>query len=115
MHEIIGDTIKLTRGDSLVTELALSRGGAVYEPQEGDKIMFAIKSKLNSTRTSYIEQTPLFAKEIPTSDMTLRIDPADTKSLPFGSYCYDVEVALSDGTVDTVINNAPFVLMPEVY
>lgn len=115
MHEIIGNTIKLTRGDSLVTELALSKSGAAYEPQEGDKIMFAIKSKLNSTRTSYIEQTPLVAKEIPTSDMTLRIDPDDTKSLPFGSYSYDVEVTLSDGTVDTVINNAPFVLMPEVY
>ena len=46
--------------------------------------------------------------------MTLKLEPEDTKGLKFGSYYYDVEVTLSDGRVDTVINNAPFIVLPEV-
>lgn len=114
MYQIEGTTIRLTRGDSLAIRLQLMRGDDEYTPQEGDSIQFGLKSKLNAARTAFVENTPLVEKAISTSDMMLRLDPEDTKSLPFGNYSYDVEVTLSDGKVDTVISNAYFILKPEV-
>lgn len=116
MFSIIGNTIKLTRGDSFAAEfwLKYKQTGEAYEPQAGDSILFAVKSKLNAARTEYIEEDPLIQKTISINDMTLRLAPEDTKELPFGSYFYDIEVTLADGTVDTVINNATFLLVPEV-
>lgn len=114
MYQIEGTTIRLTRGDSLAIQLQLMQGDEEYTPQEGDSIKFGLKSKLNAARTAFVENTPLVEKAISTSDMMLRLDPEDTKSLPFGNYSYDVEVTLSDGKVDTVISNAYFILKPEV-
>ncbi len=116
MFEVTDTKIMITRGDSGAAELILKRkkDHTIYEPVQGDSIIFAVKSKLNAARTEYIEEKPLVSKEISVSDMTLRLDPADTKGLKFGSYYYDVEVTLSDGRVDTVINNAPFIVLPGV-
>ena len=116
MFDVVGTKITITRGDSGAAGLTLKwkTDGTEYEPSEGDTIIFAVKSKLNAARTEYIEELPLISKEISISDMTLRLEPADTKSLKFGSYFYDVELTLSDGRVDTVINNEPFIILPEV-
>ena len=115
MFSINGTTIKLTRGDSLVAELALKwQDGTDYEPSAGDSVVFAVKSRLNGARTEYVESSPIISTEIPTSDMTLRLAPDNTAGLAFGAYAYDVEVTLADGRVDTVINNAQFILLPEV-
>lgn len=51
---------------------------------------------------------------IPTSTMILHLDPEDTKDLGFGEYVYDVELTFANGDVDTFINNAKFILAPEV-
>lgn len=116
MYVVDGKTIKLTRGDTLVIQLQLKlkTTGEEYTPQEGDAVRFGLKSRLNASRTSYIEREPLIEKSISIDDMLLRLDPEDTKNLPFGDYRYDIEVTFSDGKVDTVINDAPFVLLPEV-
>lgn len=117
MFEIVKEnTIKLTRGDSLVLQLQLKQksNGEEYTPQEGDTILFGLKSRLNSSRTAYVEKEPLVEKSISISDMMLRLDPEDTKSLPFGDYAYDIEITFADGKVDTPINSAPFVLLSEV-
>ena len=114
MFTISGTTIKLTRGDTFSAELALTKYGAVYTPVNGDSILFAVKTKLNANRTEYMEEQPIICKEIPIDTMILTLSPSDTADLPFGSYSYDIQVTLADGQVDTVINNAAFVIAPEV-
>jgi len=42
------------------------------------------------------------------------IAPEDTTALAFGTYCYDVQITLADGTVDTVIPKNEFVVLEEV-
>lgn len=114
MYSITGTNIKLTRGDTLVATLSLVREGEPYVPAEGDTILFAVKSKLNPYKTAYVEGQPLVSKAISTETMTLSLAPADTSSLPFGTYHYDIQVTFADGSVDTVINNAILEIVPEV-
>ena len=46
--------------------------------------------------------------------MTLYIAPEVTKTLSCGSYVYDIQITFEDGDIDTFINQAKFVLVPEV-
>ena len=116
MFNIKNNKITLTRGDSMAAEIALTTGeGDPYEPQEGDTIRFVLKSeRMNPSRSAYMDRVPLIEKPIATGDMTLRLIPGDTKKLPFGNYCYDIEITFADGYVDTFINNEEFILAPEV-
>lgn len=114
MYSITGTTIKLTRGDTMVAALSLTKDGEPYVLAEGDSVLFAVKSKLNPYKTAYVESQPLVRKAIDTETMQLSLDPADTVSLPFGTYHYDIQVTFADGSVDTVINNAVLEIVPEV-
>ena len=114
MYSIKGTTIYLTRGDTLKVQLALTQGGEPYVLQQGDSILFAVKSKLNTQGTAYVEKLPLITKAIDTSTMILTLVPTDTEKLPFGVYHYDIQVTFNDGGVDTVINNAILEIVPEV-
>ena len=114
MFSVYGSTIKLTRGDTLTLKISLTKDGEPFALGENDAVAFAVKTKLNPSGTEYVDADPLITKAINAQDMTLRLDPADTKNMPFGQYFYDIEVTLEDGTVDTVINNAPFIIVPEV-
>ena len=110
MVKITGNTIKITRGDTLETTISImTRGGDAYVPSEGDKIRFALKR-------TYADICPLIIKEIPTNTMVLRIESAETKKLKAGNvpYVYDIEITMANGTVDTFINGELFVT-EEVY
>lgn len=115
MYEVKGKTIVMTRGDTLMVKITILRDGEEYTPQEGDSVRFAVKSKLNSTQTEFVDANPLINKTIPNDTLILRLDPNDTKSLPFGDYTYDIEITFSDGVVDTFIANSKFSLKPEVH
>lgn len=41
--QISGTTISLTRGDTLLLTIKLTKDGKPYTPQDGDKIRFALK------------------------------------------------------------------------
>ena len=69
---------------------------------------------MNPTKTAYTDKTPLIEKDVPISTMILRLNPEDTKSLPFGDYVYDLELTTAAGDVDTFIASESFVLTPEV-
>lgn len=116
MLKIENNCIALTRGDSMAVVIDLfTPDGEAWEPQEGDTVKFALKqNKFNTHMTEFLDASPLIQKSISTSDMTLRLVPADTKSLGFGNYVYDIEVTFADGFVDTPINDVPFKLLPEV-
>ncbi len=55
-------------------------------------------------------------KIIPHDSMNLRLESEETKLLKAGGlpYVYDIEITMADGTVDTFIERAKFVVTEEV-
>ena len=115
MVSITGTTIKLTRGDTLVVIVSMTRAGRAYVPDENDVIRFALKrAAMKPDRVAYVDDEPLVTKTIPNDTLQLKLEPNDTKDLAFGRYVYDIEITMGDGSVDTFINNAELHLLPEV-
>ena len=115
MHVIQSNKISLTRGDTLNCQVGIILDESPYSPTSGDVVKFYLKrSMMNPSKTAYADSKPLIEKTIPNDTMILHLNPADTKSLPFGDYVYDCEITFANGDKDTFINNASFVLLPEV-
>lgn len=108
-YNIKGNSISMTRGDTLYCEIEIfeQNGVIIYEPLNDDTIQFAVKKK--ST-----DQEPLILKYIPVDTMILKLDPEDTKNLDFGSYFYDIQITKKNGDVDTFITKSPFIIMEEI-
>ena len=116
--DINGTTIRLTRGDTLPITVVIYEpdGKTEYEIQPGDSVRFALKhSSMTQGRTAFTDAEPLILKQIPTDTLLLQLDPEDTANLCFGTYKYDIEITLADGNVCTFIENADFILSPEVH
>lgn len=92
MYSINGTTIELTRGDTFLAQVEMTRNDEPYTPAPGERVRFALKQSLNARGTDFRESEPLILKEIPTDTMVLRLDPEDTRSLGFGTYYYDIEI-----------------------
>lgn len=108
MLEIVGTKIILTRGDSASITLTPTEDSE-YVPAEGDSIRFAMSKQYGATM-------PLVLIDIPTDTMVLEIRPEHTKSLPFGTYKYDLELRSANGElVETFVTKAEFVVDKEVY
>ena len=108
--------ITLTRGDSLLAKVTMTRNGTEYVPQPGEKVRFALNHKtLKAYKSDYTDEYPLIEKDIPTDTMLLQLDPDDTKNLSFGTYEYDIEITFADGYVDTFITAEKFKLTKEVH
>ena len=115
MYSIKGTTITLTRGDTFITNISLKRGTTTYTPTSGDTVRFALKSPdMNARKTAWADDTVLINKDIPISTMQLKLEPEDTKELDFGQYRYDMQITFANGDVDTFIENAVFIINPEV-
>ena len=106
---IKGTTIRLTQGDTLVTKITITNGntGEEYIPIAQDVIRFAVKKEATDKR-------PLLVKEIPYDTMILRLESSDTNTLKPDEYRYDVEITLSDGTVDTIINSQKLIIVEQI-
>ena len=108
--------ITLTRGDTLRVKVEIIKNEEPYTPEDGDRVRFALKHPtMLPDGSDYSDVDPLIIKEIPIDTMILELEPADTKSFAFGKYIYDIEITFADGTVDTFITAAPFVLSEEVH
>ena len=108
MVKVNGTTVTMTRGDTFTATLTLKdASGNLYEPVSGDAIRFAAKQ-------TYSDCVPKIIKVIPNEDLTLTLDPADTKKLKFGTYVYDIQITFADGRVDTVIDRGKLIITEEV-
>lgn len=118
MFKIEGDSIYLTRGDTLKVTVGMwtdETQTEEYVPISGDSLRFYLKTyRYKRDKSDYYEDEPLITKVIPIDTQILKLEPEDTKPLPVGDYVYDIELTKVDGTVDTFINNAPFKLVYEV-
>lgn len=102
------NTIMLTRGDTARIQVTItSADGSVYTPVQTDQIRFAVKKR-------YTDAEPLILINIPVSTMLLEILPEHTSSLSFGTYRYDIQITMADGTIDTFIDRKEFIITEEV-
>lgn len=98
------NVITLTRGDTCAFDVEIKTdSGATYTPQEGDVITFTVK-KDTKTADVIIQKT----------GSTIVLNPADTRSLKYGSYLYDVTLTTISEAVYTIIPPTEFVLAEEV-
>ena len=107
MYEVKGSNIILTRGDTFIATITMTRNGTAYTPVEGDSIRFAMKK-------NYSDAQPLITKQISYDALTLRIESNDTKTLQVGSYVFDIEITFANGDIDTFISGI-LTLTEEVY
>lgn len=102
----IDDTnvITLTRGDTCAFDVEIKTdSGETYIPQEGDVVTFTMK-KDTKTLDIIIQKT----------GSTVVINPADTRSLKYGSYLYDVTLTTVSQAVYTIITPTEFIIAEEV-
>jgi len=106
MVQIDGNTITVTRGDTLEVPVYISTTeGEAYVPAPGDKIRFAVKSKYN-------DESPLIVKTIPNDRLTLRLEASETGLLPSRRkpYVYDIELRSPGNTVvDTFLTGELYI------
>lgn len=93
------NNISLTRGDTAKITITIeTNDGSIYEPAEGDQVIFTVKRHPT-------DKQPILVKQIPTDTLLLVLTPEDTKDLDFGSYRFDVQLLFANGDVDTFIEN----------
>lgn len=102
--------IRMTRGDTFIRTFSFKKNGQPFTPNPNDKIRFAM-SKGFLGQSSY---SLILVKEIPIDTLVWRLDPKDTKNLPYGKYNYDVEITYVDGSVETFLNKKTIELTEEV-
>lgn len=100
------DNITLTRGDTATLDVSITNSdGTPYTMTGADKILFSIKR-------IYTQPDVLVEKESATPSISL--SSADTDSLSFGVYHYDI-VLFHDDKIDTIIADKTFVVGNEVH
>ena len=98
-----------TRGDTIYRQINISVNGTAYTLQEGDTVYFTVK----------LGETKIIHKSLTLADLTdgkliLKLEPADTNSLAFTTYKYDVEIHFANGDVHTIIKDCNFIMTKEI-
>lgn len=100
--------IKLPRGNSAAFSLALVNGdGTSYTPSENDTVIFTVKKSRSRNAAALIVK-----KIVPSDNMVISFDPADTIGLAEGDYYYDVAVCVGGSGFYTVVLCDEFKLLP---
>ena len=101
----------MTRGDTFVRTINLTKNGEKYTPKEGDRIRFAM-SKTYKDKKGY---SLLVEKLIDNETLEWIIDSNDTKDLPYGKYVYDLQITYGDtGYIETFADKKRLTLTEEV-
>lgn len=88
------------------------RNNAIYAIR-GDTLIFQIDlTKDDGTKYTPGDKEPIISKTA--AKGVIKILPAETEGLDYGTYVYDIQLTTADGTVDTVVPPHPFVLEEEV-
>lgn len=99
------NSIELTRGDTARISLAVTKDDGTSYDYSADTVLFTIKA-------STVSREVLLQKSV--ADGVIYIAPADTETMKFGDYVYDVELTTQAGDVCTIITPSKFSLTPEV-
>lgn len=123
MECLTGRTCKTACGCS--AEITLYRGNSanyiikpVYDSgedvtlQEGDKILFVVRSSPDSRARVYLSKTLTMADYDEEGQLILSFAPQDTVNMQEYTYYYDLSVGFADGTFYTFIPFSKFVILP---
>lgn len=99
MINVNNNTISMTRGDTLILSLDLTKDGEMFTPSANDYIRFAMSKRYKSEKKYEL----ILVKQIPNDSLVLQLDPEDTDELDYGTYNYDIEITYANGDVDTFI------------
>lgn len=97
MFTVIDNNIIMTRGDTGLLYFNLKYSdGTPFEPAQGEKIVFTMKSNMNSAGK------PLISREVPLDTMIFEFKHEDTDNCRYGDhYIYDVQLIDQQGHVNT--------------
>lgn len=99
--------ITLTRGDTAVLKLVIRDPcKKIYALHGRDKALLTVKSSPDDS----IKIIEVIADKM----QQFTLYPEDTKSLSCGKYCYDIQVVFEDGSINTVIPLADFIIAKEM-
>lgn len=106
---IDGSTIRLTRGDSAAIQCRVyTPDGDDYTLEPGDVMIFTLrKHAKGASDDGYLLRKTFVGGEI-------NLEPADTARLAYGQYFYDIELRLTNGSVNTVVPFSAFIIEKEV-
>ena len=108
LHVLDNGTVKLTRGDTARLNVSIKDTTADedYEIAADDVLTLTVKKTVNDSEA--LVQLTL------TGSAAFKLDPADTASLAYGKYKYDVQLTTAAGDVYTVIEPTNFEITSEV-
>ena len=96
MYEVIGNQIKLVKGDTFYATVEVYDGDEAYTPTENEVVKFGLKLR-------YADEECLIEKVIPNDTLILKLEPEDTADLAVLTYVYDIEITRENGDKDTFI------------
>ena len=104
----VNNKVRMVRGDTACIEFAVDN----YQLQPGDQVKFTVRPNMSRD----VEPTILKVITEFTENGTALIvlGEEDTMNLDASSYLYEIEVRLSDGTIDTVITATQFTLIADL-
>lgn len=103
---VIGTSIIMTRGDTESITVSIKNGAFAY----GDTVELTVRRGPNSA-TKLIHKV---VTEFTDGKAIIPIYPADTGSMQFGRYVYDVQLTRAEGTVCTIVKPSGFEVTAEV-
>lgn len=109
--KIVGTAISMTRGDSeSITFSCQDEDGNKINFVEGDTVYFTIKKSVTTEEKILQKVITIFTN----GEAIIVIDPADTKTLKYGTFKYDIQLTSATGSVTTVILPSDFTINGEV-
>lgn len=102
--------IVVTRGDTEVITIEMSDENGAIPFVTGDTVYFTIKIDAN-TATKVLQKT---VTTFTNGKAVITLLPADTSSLAYGFYVYDIQFNRADGNVKTIVKPSTFKLAEEV-
>lgn len=109
---ITGTNISMVRGDTeaLTVRLIDEDGVTQVDFEFGDTVYFTVRDALGDTATTIQKVITGFVD----GEAIIEILPADTSSLFFKTYVYDIQWTRADGQVKTIVPASDFEILAEV-
>ena len=106
-----GNDIYLISGDTGFLTLKIKENDDYINFQIGDKIYFTVKISTSTNIKTF--QKIIEVNEI-SNEITIEIQPNDTKNLSARKYVYDIQYVKISGEVHTVVPPSDFILVKGV-
>jgi hypothetical protein len=108
---ITGTNISMVRGDSeALTIILREENGDQIDFEDGDTVYFTMREALGDTVTILQKVVVGFLD----GEAVIEIEPADTSSLFFKTYVYDIQWTRADGQIKTIVPASDFTILAEV-